>query len=508
MALDKTKSELSLLFQARYPLIYLVTHEEDRAEAVLRAAARECGFALHTWTLTRGFDPDVGREEHDPSRSPSDEEALDKALATIWSHPGPAVFAMLDLHRFLGLPRVTRGIRDLLPELERASAPRSLVVVAPELTLPEELAREAAVVDLPPPTVAELARALAEVLVLAKKKNAPKEFLESMLLAARGLTLAEARRAFRRAARAPADAPQVAIDRILDEKRQAIRKSALLDFVDPDVGLTSVGGLDELKRWLEGRANAFSNEARAFGLPQPKGMLLVGVQGCGKSLTAKAVARLWDLPLLRLDPAQLFAGPEPPEQRMRRAIRNAENLAPAVLWIDEIDKGFAGVSGEGEGGALQRIFGTLVTWLQEKEQPIFVAATANEIGNLPPELLRKGRFDEIFFIDLPSRSERLEILRVHLAARKRDPKEFDLEALADRSEGFAGAELEQSVVAGLYRAFGKGEQLHTSHIVSELESTVPLYATFEEKIKELREWARTRTRRASEDTRIMDLLEG
>jgi SpoVK/Ycf46/Vps4 family AAA+-type ATPase len=262
-----------------------------------------------------------------------------------------------------------------------------------------------------------------------------------------------------------------------------------------------VGGLEVLKEWLRKRVRAFGDEARAFGLPEPRGLLLVGVQGCGKSLVARAVASAWRMPLLRLDVGRLFASlVGSSEENLRNAIKVAENVAPVVLWVDEIEKGLSGSqsSGFSDGGVSARVFVTLLTWLQEKTAPAFVVATANRIEQLPPELLRKGRFDEIFFIDLPALPERREIFAIHLAKRGRDPARFDLESLARRAEGFSGAEIEQAVVSGLYDAFAEGGQLEQRHVERAVSESLPLSTTMREEIGRVREWARARTRPASD----------
>jgi SpoVK/Ycf46/Vps4 family AAA+-type ATPase len=261
-----------------------------------------------------------------------------------------------------------------------------------------------------------------------------------------------------------------------------------------------VGGLAGLKDWLRKRALAFSDQARAFGLPAPKGMLLLGVQGCGKSLCAKAVASQWQLPLLRFDMGRMFGSlVGSSEENARRAISVAESVAPAILWVDEIDKAFAGLSSSGatDAGTTARVFGTFLTWLAEKTAAVFVVATANDISHLPPELLRKGRLDEIFFVDLPAAEERAEIFRIHLARRGRDPEQFDLAALAAQSEGYSGAEIEQAVISGLFEAFAQKSELTPGHVREALRQAVPLSKTMSEQITALRQWAEGRARNAS-----------
>jgi SpoVK/Ycf46/Vps4 family AAA+-type ATPase len=290
---------------------------------------------------------------------------------------------------------------------------------------------------------------------------------------------------------------------IVRDKRRALHRTPALTFLDDETGLADVGGLGELKSWLAERRRAFTDEAVAFGLPTPRGLLLLGVQGCGKSLSARAVAREWQFPLLRLDLAAAFGGERSPELALREAVEVAGSLAPAVLWIDEIEKGFAAALSD---PVASRVFGWFLTWLSEKREPVFVVATANDVKGLPPELLRRGRFDELFFVDLPTAAERAEILRIHLGKRGRDPLQFEIDELALAAERLTGAELEQVVAAALYTAFAESRELSGNDLANAIEQTVPLYDTYEERIKELRDWARHRARMASVDGRIAELF--
>jgi SpoVK/Ycf46/Vps4 family AAA+-type ATPase len=295
-----------------------------------------------------------------------------------------------------------------------------------------------------------------------------------------------------------------AVSMVVREKRQMLRRTAALSFHEVDTGLSDVGGLGELKRWLRERKRAFGEEARNFGLPVPRGLLLLGVQGCGKSLSAKSVAREWQFPLLRLDLAATFGGGDSsPEATIREATAIAESIAPAVLWIDEIEKGFAASDADPRAS---RVFGSFLTWLSEKESAVFVVATANDIENLPPELLRRGRFDELFFVDLPNVDEREEILAIHLRRRGRDPMQLPIRALAEQAERLSGSELEQVVGAALYTAFAQDREIEPNDLANAIVETVPLYDTFEERIKELRDWARTRARPATIDAKMVDLF--
>ena len=293
---------------------------------------------------------------------------------------------------------------------------------------------------------------------------------------------------------------------LLAEKKQIIRQSETLEFFESSEGLGAIGGLEELKSWLQSREKAFGREAREFGLPQPKGLLLLGVQGCGKSLTAKAVANLWRLPLLRLDFGAVFSSQNAgPEENLRRALRVAESVAPAVLWVDEVEKGLSGAAGD-TAGASARVLGSFLTWMQEKKQPVFVVATANSISYLPPELLRKGRFDEIFFVDLPDVHERGKIFEIHLSRRGRDPAGFACRELAQAAEKFSGAEIEESIVSAMYEAFAAGREVTAQDVRSAVKETVPLAVTQEEQIQALKDWAKNRARRASLDTRMLDVF--
>lgn len=288
-------------------------------------------------------------------------------------------------------------------------------------------------------------------------------------------------------------------------KAELVRRTRSLEVRYPAETLDDVGGLDLLKGWLLRRKRAFLPEARAFGLPEPRGLFLFGVQGCGKSLAAKVLSSVFELPLLRLDFVTLFGGQAPPEAGLHDVLATCDAMAPVVLWIDEVDKLFAS-SGGGDAASLARVLAGFLTWMQERRAPVFVVATANAVDRLPPELLRKGRFDDVFFLDLPGVFEREEILRIHLRRRGRDPQGFDVTALARKAGFFSGAELEQVVIGGLYRAFEAGRDLTEADLDAEVTATVPLYATAEETVKHLREFARTRARPATSATDVLDLF--
>ncbi len=489
----RTDRELETFIRARYPIIYIVSWEEKRVEDALRTIARERGKKLHVWTNTMGFSTTSGQ----PDNTTIDPLA---ALNYIIHSPDQAIFLLKDFHTFIGEFRVTRRLRDLAPILKNSY--KNLMIVSPILKLPPELEKEITVVDYGLPTIEELGEMLDNLIrQVSDRPNVNTNLTdlerEQILKAAQGLTAMEAENVF---AKSLVEKLAFDVDVILSEKEQIVRKSGILEYYPSNEGLKDVGGLDLLKEWMEKRTASFTDKAREFGLPEPRGILLLGVQGCGKSLTAKSIGAQWKLPLLRLDIGKIFAGlVGASEENMRKAIRVAESVAPAILWLDELEKGLSGTqsSGSSDGGTTARVFSTFLTWLQEKTVPVFVVATANQVEMLPPELLRKGRFDEIFFIDLPARQERADIFAIHLRKRKRDPAKYDLEALAEATPGFSGAEIEQLVVEALYDAFDAGRDLETEDILKAATATVPLSMTMREKIAYLREWADTRARKAS-----------
>jgi AAA+ superfamily predicted ATPase len=491
--------ELDTLIRARYPLIYLVSWEEQRVDAILDELAKRHGKGLLSWSATRGLRRVGG------ARTGGAEGAREpmEALAAIEKLAEPSLVVLKDFHPYLNDPTVIRGLRELSQSLKTTYT--TVILLSPVLQIPVELEKELTVLDVPLPTHDELyalLKEIAEVVVRGKRASVSlkREDADLIAKAAQGLTLSEAENAFAKAIASDSRLGKEDIGLILDEKRQVIRKSGLLEYYSTEEQFENVGGLENLKTWLARRGNAFSEPARRFGLPEPKGLLLLGVQGCGKSLTAKAIASSWKMPLLRLDMGRIFSGlVGSSEENLRRAIRVAESVAPAVLWTDEIEKGLSGSgsSGFSDGGVTARVFGAMLTWLQEKTAPVFVVATANRIDLLPPELLRKGRFDEIFFIDLPAAPERREIFRIHVGRRGRKPEDYDLPALAAAAEGFSGAEIEQVVVAALYDAFAEGKELEQRHLVRAVAETFPLATTMREDIQKLRDWAKTRTRPAS-----------
>jgi SpoVK/Ycf46/Vps4 family AAA+-type ATPase len=490
-----SRSEVADLIRARYALIYLVSHEEARVEESLRKLCIEREMRLEVWSVTEGFRVVAGgtgvRDVKDPL----------KALEHVYRGEGRALFVLRDFHPFLKEPSVVRRLRDLADELRKTK--KSLLLLSPVQKVPPELEKSiSAMVYWELPRRHEI-EAIARRLVVQAPDEAQRQvgadpgFLEKVVEAALGLTEVEAENVF---AKSMVRTRTFDIPTILEEKKQIIRKSGMLEYYEQTEDVHDIGGLEVLKDWLAKRRHAFSARARDFGLPLPKGILLIGVPGTGKSLTAKAVGRLWEMPLLRLDVGKIFAGlVGSSEENIRQVIHTAEAIAPAVLWIDEIEKGFSGTgsSNMSDGGTTSRVFGSFITWLQEKRSPVFVIATANNVTQLPPELLRKGRFDEIFFCDLPAAEERKQIFDIHLRKKHRDPSGFELDKLVAATGDFSGAEVEQAVIAALYDAFDASRDLSTEGLLAALGDIVPLAVTMREQIEGMREWARTRARDAS-----------
>ncbi len=497
-------AELELLVRSRYPLIYVVSHEELRVQELVTALAERRGKKVYEWSCCTGLVAGGTSLQSRKSHAAATRDPL-AALEVILEHVEPALFLFKDLHPFLDRqhPQVIRRLKDIALNLKHSL--KTVILVGPVLEVPPELEKELTVLPLPMPGEEELGELLNRIVQdVAQLKQVRVDLdaggRERLLRAALGLTLGEAENVFAKIIVADGRLSGEDVQAVFAEKQQIVRKSGLLEYYPTAEDFSQVGGLDILKDWLVKRTMAFTPEARAFGLPAPRGMLLLGVQGCGKSLCAKAVSTLWQLPLLRFDMGRMFSGlVGSSEENMRRAIAVAESVAPAILWIDEVDKAFAGAASgaAGDGGTAARVFGTFLTWLSEKRSPVFVVATANDISHLPPELLRKGRLDEIFFVDLPNLAERVQVLRVHLTKRGRNPADFATDALAAAATDFSGAELEEAINSALYEAFHAGIEVNTEHVDQAIRSTVPLARTMDEQIRRLRDWAGGRARRAS-----------
>jgi ATP-dependent 26S proteasome regulatory subunit len=500
----KIQQEIETLIRARYPILYIVSSEETRVQQCVLDIASARQKKAFEWSFTTGIVPAGTSIQSQKSRNPATKDPL-TALDHVIEQVEPAVFIFKDFHPFLtrGNFAVIRKLKEIALHLKNSF--KTIILVAPTMEIPMELEKEITVLSFPLPARDEISHLLDRILEDVRqfrqvRIDLDNESRERLLQAALGLTLSEAENVFAKVIVRDERLSGADVNEVFAEKQQIIRKSGLLDYYSTDETFEHVGGLAVLKDWLQKRAVAFSDRARDFGLPAPKGILLLGIQGCGKSLCAKAVSGLWQLPLLRFDMGRMFGSlVGSSEENVRRAIAVAESVAPAILWVDEIDKAFAGSQGSGstDGGTTARVFGTFLTWLSEKTASVFVVATANDISQLPAELMRKGRLDEIFFVDLPDESEREEIFRIHLVLRKRDPGSFDLKKLAACSKDFSGAEIKEAVIAALYEAFYEGQELTTRHILETLQQTVPLSKTMDEQINGLRRWAEGRARNAS-----------
>ena len=497
-------TELEILIRARYPILYVVTSEELRVQALVLEIARKRQKKVFEWSTSTGIVPAGTSIQSQKLRNPATKEPL-AALDQVIEQVEPAIFLFKDFHPFLSKSNfaVTRKLKEIALHLKNSF--KTILLVSPVLEIPTELEKEITVLNHPLPAREDLSELLDRIIADVKQFKQVKIDLdhagrERLLSAALGLTIGEAENVFAKIIVKEERLSGDAVSEVFAEKQQIIRKSGLLEYCATEESFEHVGGLGVLKDWLAKRAVAFTSEARAFGLPAPRGILMLGVQGCGKSLCAKAVSNLWQLPLLRFDMGRMFGSfVGSSEENVRRAIAVAESVAPAILWVDEIDKAFAGAQGSGasDGGTTARVFGTFLTWLSEKTAPVFVVATANDISQLPPELLRKGRLDEIFFVDLPGGDERREIFRIHLTRRGRDAANFDLDAFAKASEGLSGAEIAEAINSALYDAFSAQEELTTAFVLDALRQTVPLSKTMDQQIGALRNWAEGRARNAS-----------
>ena len=482
--------ELEVLVHAHHPLLLFETVEEDRVRVLLSYLADRVGIPLFVWNPASGLEmvgPDGGR--------PVGTEKPEQCLAFIESADLEAIFFLPGFPELESPLARGRG-KEIYRRYFRHRG--QVVFCGASVELPLDLEPLFTPIELPPPSLEVYHRFVSSLLQEIGERrpihiDLSSDDVTQLLNALHGLTFFDVQKLISQAVIEDGRLDQQDLDKVLEAKRRIIERSGLLEYFPHSHQMRDIAGLGLLKQWLRKRRRAFSDaeRAKAFGLTPPKGLLLLGVQGCGKSLCAKAVAAEWGLPLIRLDPGNLYQkyfGES--ERNLRRAIGIAEAMAPCVLWVDEIEKALG--QGDNDGGTSQRVFGTFLAWLQEKKESVFVIATANDISNLPPELLRKGRFDEIFFVDLPSRETRARIFDVHLRRRKRDPAGFDLDRLAELSEGFSGAEIEQAVVSALYTAFDEEVDIDTERVAAEIELTNPLSVTMAEKLQALRAWAHDR----------------
>ncbi|BAS54316.1 MULTISPECIES: AAA family ATPase [Leptolyngbya] len=495
--------EFNLLLRARYPIIYIPTREEERVEAAIAQAAKLQGDrAVYTWDFVDGYQGnpnDVGFGKRNPLQALEFVEKLPMSA--------PAIFILRDFHRFLDDISISRKLRNLTRLLK--SQPKNLVLLSSQIAIPDDLTEVLTVLEFPLPGAADIKSEI-ERLLSATGQQLESKNLDDLVRSCQGLSIERIRRVLARAFALHSELRSEDIELILEEKRQTIRQTQILDFYPATEAISDIGGLDNLKDWLIRRGGSFSDRARQYGLPHPKGLMLVGIQGTGKSLTAKAIAHHWHLPLLRLDVGRLFGGlVGESESRTRQMIQLAEALAPCVLWIDEIDKAFAGVDSRGDAGTTSRVFGTFITWMAEKKSPVFVVATANNIQSLPPEMLRKGRFDEIFFVGLPTQEERKSIFSVHLSRlRPHNLKQYDLDRLAYETPDFSGAEIEQTLIEAMHIGFSQNRDFTTDDILESASQMVPLARTAKEQIEFLQDWAAAgKARMASKHSPLSDRIQ-
>lgn len=492
------KDEFELLLRARYPLIYIPTLEEERVEIAIAQVAKDLGDrAIYIWDFVDGYqgnpnDEGVGR------RNPLQALELVEKVA----ENAAAIFILRDFHRFLDDISISRKLRNLSRRLK--SQPKNIVILSPQVTVPAELTEVLTVVEFPLPRASDI-KAEIQRLLAATGQSLGDKVIDELVRSAQGLSLERIRRVLARAIASKGEIQPEDVELILEEKRQSIRQTQILDYYPTTEKISDIGGLDNLKDWLLRRGGAFTERARQYGLPHPRGLLLVGIQGTGKSLTAKAIAHHWHLPLLRLDVGRLFGGlVGESESRTRQMVQLAEALAPCILWIDEIDKAFSGMDSKGDAGTSSRVFGTFINWLAEKKSPVFVVATANNIQALPPEMLRKGRFDEIFFVGLPSQEERKAIFELHLSRlRPHNLKSYDIDRVAYETPDFSGAEIEQTLIEAMHIGFSQNRDFTTDDILESASQIVPLARTAQEQIQFLQNWAAAgKARMASRDSRL------
>jgi hypothetical protein len=502
MSAKELPDELFSALKANAPIVQMISYETLRVHAKVNLAAGRMKFQWYSWNRIEGlrrWDTQKRTLVEEKSDLDGPSEILEYYLNDEDGLPANSILLLEDFHPDLteGDPRIVRLLRNIAL---RAPKQKRLVLTQPFNQLPRELEKEVQIIDLPLADLQDLANISRQVCAEFRVDEGADK--TQLLEAALGMTIMEAKIAFSKAAAEKGALSDDQISYVIKEKEQILRKTGYLEYFHPDRSLDQIGGLDNLKGWLKKRGRGFTPEAREYGLDTPRGVLLLGLPGTGKSLTAKAIAMTWGYPLLKLDMGKIFGGiVGQSESNMRNSLQVAEAMAPCVLWLDEIEKGMAGIesSGSTDGGTTSRVLGTFLTWMQEKSRPVFIVATANNIGQLPPELLRKGRMDEIFFVDLPSSCARREILEIHLKNKKRLPDNFDLNALAEASIGFSGAELEEAIKEALFQAFDEGKTVETAHILQAIQRTTPLSRTRAEEIRKMRQWAKTRAVSASSD---------
>lgn len=499
---QKLTDRIHLLVRAGQRLISIQTDDEPSALAAIRELAEKQNSVLWEWSCTSGLVRSRPIVKSGQAPTIQAGSAI-KALGHLVQTEDHAIYVFKDIAPHASDPLVIRHLRDLA---DPGTHCRAAIVLVDSSPLPDEVRRLTVELELPRPDPAEIERLVKTAFQKVKieieaqpdgikvEAHMTRREMDQLVSTLRGLSATDISKIIAASVLEDNRLSAEDLPKIVEAKRAMLGSSGCLETIETEITDVELAGLDRLRSWLETRNQAFSPKARAFGLEYPRGMLLLGIQGCGKSLCAKLVARQWNMPLLRLDPSSLYqkyVGAT--ESRLRQALQQAQAMAPVVLWIDEIEKAFASAAAtSADGGLSQRMFGTLLAWMQEHRHPIFLVATSNDISALPPELMRKGRFDEIFFVDLPGPDARKSILTTHLLKRKRQPENFDLEKLGKAMEGFSGAEIEQAVIAALYDAYAQNCELQNSHIMEASNRTQPLSVVMREKIESLRHWASQR----------------
>jgi len=477
-------NDFILLLKARYPIIYVSTYEEERIEYIIRLCCKKyVARTYYSWDFINGYQ---GNPNDSGFAAKNPLEALE--LVEKLTAETASVFVLKDYDNFLKDLSIIRKLKNLNRELK--TQPKNLIIIAPEINIPESLRELITIVEFPLPNYLEIKEELKR-LASSLQQDILDNQLDELTIACQGLSLERIRRVLSKIITKYGTINELSPNLILEEKKQIIQQSQLLEFCIPNKKLSDLGGLDNFKAWLKQRDEAFSQSALDYGLPYPKGLLLVGVQGTGKSIAAKIIADEWKLPLLKLDFGRLFASlVGQSESRVRKMIQTAEALSPCILWVDEIDKAFAGTQTSGDSGTTSRVLATFITWLAEKTTPVFVVATANNIEWIPPEVVRKGRFDEIFFLGLPTRQEREAIFEVHLKnSRPEKLDTFQIPLLSDLTKDFSGAEIEAIITDAMRLGFSKKREFTNEDIIISIQNCVPLAKTKSKEIKALQSWA-------------------
>jgi SpoVK/Ycf46/Vps4 family AAA+-type ATPase len=493
----KFNDELALFLKARYPIIYINTIEEDRVEYVIRKNVKtNLNRSIYSWDFVDGYTNNPNNEGF-AKRNPL--QALE--LVERLNAETPAVFLLKDFNRFLTDLSISRKLRNISRILKLQ--PKTIIIIGSELTIPKELQDLITVIQFQLPLEEEINQELNR-LISSLNIRIDSQLFENLTRACQGLSLERIRRVLSKIIATYKTIDDNSIAVLLSEKKQIIRQTEILEYSSVTEKIDNLGGLDNLKEWLKKRKTAFSIQASNYGLPTPRGLLLIGIQGTGKSLTAKAIANDWQLPLLKLDVGKLFGGiVGESESRLRQMINVAETISPCILWIDEIDKAFSNTDSRGDSGTSNRVLATFTSWLSEKTKPVFVISTANNIDLLPLEIIRKGRFDEIFFLDLPKKEEREEIFKIHLQEfRPKSWESFDYSVLAQSSDSFSGAEIRQSIIEGMYHAFYEKREFVTDDICLALQELIPLAHLESDQMLRLQNWASSGRIRSASSKRI------